>query len=295
MSQVNKICFYHSADADGWCSAAQVYQHEAPIELYGINYGQDFPWEKIGPDTDVFMVDFGLQPFSDMERLQKLAKSFIWIDHHQTAIDDEKKSRLSFDGIQRSGDAACELVWEYYNPGVLMPDAIRMLGRYDVWKWEGVVGARELQFGLAAATWHRDPYSPFWAELIQPENLSLLNLLVQSGNVILSFQQQDFDKYAQSYGFVTDFVTPERTYKVLAINRANTGSFLFESFKGIEIDFLMNFVRKKNEWAVSLYEASWVTNDINCGKVAKQFGGGGHKGAAGFSCEELPIVFGDES
>jgi hypothetical protein len=54
-------------------------------------------------------------------------------------------------------------------------------------------------------------------------------------------------------------------------------------------DLMILFVRRKdNLWNVSLYSTK---DDIDCGAIAKSFGGGGHKGAAGFQCDELPFEF----
>jgi nanoRNase/pAp phosphatase (c-di-AMP/oligoRNAs hydrolase) len=40
---------------------------------------------------------------------------------------------------------------------------------------------------------------------------------------------------------------------------------------------------------VSLYS---TRDDIDCGAIAKTYGGGGHKGAAGFQCDTLPFPIG---
>ena len=44
---------------------------------------------------------------------------------------------------------------------------------------------------------------------------------------------------------------------------------------------------------VASWEPAWVSlystrEDVDCGAIAKSLGGGGHKGAAGFICDELP-------
>ena len=40
-------CFYHLADLDGHCSGAIVKYKYPDAELFGINYGQAFPYDKI--------------------------------------------------------------------------------------------------------------------------------------------------------------------------------------------------------------------------------------------------------
>ena len=43
------ICFYHKADLDGVCSAAIVKHFVPECELYGIDYGDEFPWALVRP------------------------------------------------------------------------------------------------------------------------------------------------------------------------------------------------------------------------------------------------------
>ena len=52
-------------------------------------------------------------------------------------------------------------------------------------------------------------------------------------------------------------------------------------------DIMLPFASHKNgKWKLSLYSTK---KKINCGEIAKLFGGGGHKGAAGFISEKLPF------
>ena len=67
----NTICFYHSADFDGHCSGALVKMRYPECRLYGFNYGDKFPWEKI-VGKDVIMVDLSLS-MVDMKRLQEIS------------------------------------------------------------------------------------------------------------------------------------------------------------------------------------------------------------------------------
>lgn len=54
-------------------------------------------------------------------------------------------------------------------------------------------------------------------------------------------------------------------------------------------DLMITFVRRTDHrWNVSLYSTK---SDIDCGSIAKSFGGGGRKDAAGFQCTELPFVY----
>ena len=92
-------CFYHSADLDGKCSGAIVKMHFPECEMIGINYGDLFPWDRIEQNEVVWLVDFCLQPFSDMHRLNEVA-ILNWIDHHKTSLEEAEKAGFIADGLQ---------------------------------------------------------------------------------------------------------------------------------------------------------------------------------------------------
>ena len=95
----NPICFYHRADLDGICSGTIVHKAIPTCELYGFDYADLFPWDKV-QGRDVIMVDVSL-PYADMKRLKLEAKSLVWIDHHKTALDE--LADLHLQGNSRSG------------------------------------------------------------------------------------------------------------------------------------------------------------------------------------------------
>ena len=47
----------------------------------------------------------------------------------------------------------------------------------------------------------------------------------------------------------------------------------------------MPFSFDGDKWTVSLYSTS-----VDVSEIAKKYGGGGHKGASGFHCKELPFM-----
>ncbi len=143
----NMKCFYHSADLDGHCSGAIVKMVFPDCEMIGINYGDEFPWDSIpvGCGETIFMVDFSLQPYPQMRKLERHADPLVWIDHHKSAIDEHEEWIKAGDGgvlgIQESGMGACQLVWEYLKyeirahgySGAMISTFIKLLAEYDVW------------------------------------------------------------------------------------------------------------------------------------------------------------------
>jgi nanoRNase/pAp phosphatase (c-di-AMP/oligoRNAs hydrolase) len=77
------------------------------------------------------------------------------------------------------------------------------------------------------------------------------------------------------------------SYRVLACNTIVFNSQFFAGFFDPEKhDVMCAYSRRSDgKWKVSMYTTK---DEIDCGAIAKHFGGGGHKGAAGFVCTRLP-------
>lgn len=136
----------------------------------------------------------------------------------------------------------------------------------------------------------------------------------------------NIEEYAKQYAFETTLVPPNyyktgvgTCYRCVAVNIGSPTLEMFDSvwrrpcpsFLHVKLeslygtpdyticfqcngtgyiepyDLVITFVRRKDRmWNVSLYSTKL---DIDCGAIGKGFGGGGHRGAAGFQCKELPF------
>lgn len=298
------ICFYHRGDLDGHCSGAIVRHRFPECRMMGIDYEDKFPWNVIERGEDVVMVDFSL-PMDQMKNIRRLCTrphifwpggrpphDFIWIDHHKTAIDAAREAGFEAPGLLRVGDAACELAWEYFFPNESMPYAVRLLGRYDVWDeswptWEKDV--LPLQYGLRC-----HPTSPdnpqtkeLWFKLFDlHERISPnggCSLFIQEGKVILRYQHQQDAKLMARHSFYTRL----DDMAALAVNHGPGSSMKFENGHHEDFPLLISFARiPKKKWLVNLYT---FREDVDVGEIAKRYGGGGHRKAAGFICENLPF------
>lgn len=289
------ICFYHGADLDGKCSAAIVAkayrEKEELLELCGVDYGKPFPWEMVDDDTGVIMVDFSLQPFDEMLKLGRICKSFTWIDHHKSAIDEYQKVygdlgwRVSLD----TEYAACELTWQYLFGGET-PRAVHLLGRYDIWAWKDVPDAQEFQYGMRAR--EHEPTDSIWNWLLSnscPVTEPSLESIVKDGECVLAYQDRQNNIMVQSASFPLEW----EGLRFIAANLQLVNSSVFDSiFDSKEYDGMMTFGFRRGSWTVSLYSTPELCRErgLDFGALAKKHGGGGHPGAAGFQCRELPFA-----
>jgi len=278
-------CFFHSADLDGHASGAIIKYEFSDCEMIGINHGDKFPWDTIEKDEVVFMVDFSLQSFDNMLKLNNMCE-FIWIDHHQSAIEKElewcKKQKVSvkycmFEGLRRNGIGACALVWEFLYPQRPVPYGIQMLAEYDVWNHKNPE-TLPFQYGMRIEnTW---PDSYMWSTLFSYNNTNFINKKIAEGSAILKYVDQSNKLYAKGGYFLTEF----EGYKCMVINKALANSQLFDSVKNENEDIKIAFSWRKGTWNFSLYSKT-----VDVSKIAMKYGGGGHEGAAGFQSKEIPF------
>lgn len=278
-------CFYHSADLDGHCSGAIIKQRYPECEMIGINYGDEFPWESIDKDEKVYMVDFGLQPFECMKKLNAMCE-LHWIDHHKTVIEDATNNCFLASGGQslEIGLAGCELTYRYVYPDYPLPETVMLLGRYDVWDHSNY-NVLPFQYGMRQEIDTSPDNQGFWAKMLN-SNIHT-EATIQTGKIIMLYEASQNEKFCKAYAFGTNI----DGYVGICVNRGFTNSKIFDSVYDHRYhDLMITFCRLKDagKWTVSLYSTK---EDIDCGVIAKKYGGGGHKGAAGFQCVDLPFLY----
>ncbi len=281
---INCLVIHHN-DLDGKCAGAIVRYFIKDCKTYSINYGYDIPWNLIKRANKVYMVDFGLQPFSDMLKIKEMkGDNFIWIDHHMTAIKDMENSGQKFNGIQRSGEAGCELTWEWFkgeNYNDSMPKMVRMLGRYDIWDLDYSPDIMPIQTGMSFYNPDADS-DALWKPLIENDG-EVYTKILEKGSTCLDYQTSLNEKYCKSHSFEMNW----EGYNFIVANALNTNSKLFDSmFDHGKHDAVMVFGWSNGKWTFSMYTDK---PGIDVGTLAKKYGGGGHLGASGFQSQSIPF------
>lgn len=284
-------CFYHT-DMDGKCAAAIVYwywkQHVSPkmittVETFPINYKDDFPFEKIQKDEPVYIVDFSLQKDGDFEKLMEITKAIVWIDHHKTAIEKYEGTPASLlPGLRRNGVSGCELTWEWLFQKSAPPTIVKMLGAYDIWDFRKYGEKLNiLQAGIRLFDTRPESFEWVCWLMTDDKQWERIAVIMDKGKVALKYRDNRHASLIQSWSFFTEF----EGFKAICCNVGSTSSQLFDSVKE-DYDLMMPFIFDGKQWTVSIY----TKKDIDCSEIAKKYGGGGHKKAAGFQCAELPFL-----
>lgn len=281
---------YHSADYDGiFCR--EIAKHFMPEAAFiGWNFGD--PKIPMPNTRNVFVLDLNPEciVFGAPEELDRV----IWIDHHKSAID---KWPNTINGYRIDGVAACRLAWqwfylqngdgvmprfpkqyEYIERKVCEPEAVRLAGEYDVWDKRDPT-AETFQYALRAAP------EIDWRKLFDIDNEYFEMIL---------FNGAPAQRYAQNMD--ADLVK-YRSYRMnweglnwLVLNTGRFNSLTFAALDKPETghDALLGYMFNGKCWTVSLYHAKHRA-DLDLSQIAIKHGGGGHKGACGFTCKTLPF------
>lgn len=304
---------HHSADFDGlFCR--EIARKFLPPETEFIGWDFKDPQLEFPKEGTVYVLDLSPDCFWESPLRPEFVERLIWIDHHKTAIE-KFDSRIS--GYRIDGVAACRLAWQWFNraenPAVEVqlvgmpvkesyidrklsePYAVQLAGEYDIWDKRNP-DAEVFQFGLRS----RELLAHDWNQLLdntvahtlegtgmEQTNSALMTSVLLSAGHMLQRYQQSSDKGMMHRSFLVEF----EGLKFLALTTARCNSLTFASKDVPETghDALMGFYWNGEKWTVSMYHARHRM-DLDLSAIAVKYGGGGHRGACGFSAAELPFV-----
>lgn len=293
---------YHSADYDGIFCREIAHKFLPDAELIGWNFGNV---QIQMPEGEVYILDLSPDCIKGIAGLGQSAcideheflKRIIWIDHHKTSIEKWPNSMI---GYRIDGVAACRLAWQWFFPrirgGELPPHlpkkqdfidrkvkeplAVRLAGEYDIWDKRDS-RADTFQYALRCS-----PITPEgWDHLLSLDE-GFVRELLHDGEVA--------QRYANKID--ADLVT-HRSYRLqweglnwIVLNTGRFNSLTFAALDKPETghDALLGYMFNGKVWTVSLYHANH-RKDLDLSLIAVRQGGGGHKGACGFTCNKLPF------
>lgn len=268
---------FHHNDLDGKCAAAIVLHYvtgdDYHTELIEIDYKDKVDVETIQEDERVVIVDFSFKP-EVMAEVLKRTKNVIWLDHHKTAF--EYRYGVTLDGLRSLDKAGCELAWEFFTNGLKPPQAVILIGDYD--KWALKFQPECFQFYEGMKLFDNGPRDEIWDLLFQ-ENEIMSERVIGAGKYSIMYRDNYCANIRKTFGYEVEF----EGHLAYATNFYQFGSMGFgEKFR--QYDFVIAYIHDGKKFTVSLYS----DNRVDVGKLCQRYGGGGHTGAAGFVCEELP-------
>lgn len=260
----------------------------------------------------ICMVDLSFNIPEAMLKLRDMyGDNFVWIDHHAPVINSSISDGYSdIPGIRDTGRSTILLVYRYlydpndeqYNENLELCKIPRMymyLSAYDSWTYEKY--GLELDYVSAINTAITDMSSLKWywwvGETENERNIDVINRddidfekLYQQGLVLKEKKRMRDNDMIRRSGDLRWTVGGRRACMVVTSGPTNSMTFSAFKDKGDEIEpkddisVVNGIVFKKTKtdnWVVSLYNI-YNNSEFDCGKYLKEnYGGGGHKGAAG--------------
>lgn len=309
------IYVYHHNDHDGIVAAGVLYWRlkdvlnyvpSQTIKFIMIDYDKDLNFDNIDftKGDCVYFLDYSFtsdhnkKEFKKLLDRRKMSYDVQWIDHHKSSIgvfDD-----LNISGIRNTRLCAAALTYLYFDPMLdvyqitsmvpstffhnskKIPLFLKLIDDYDCWK--GLYSTtNDFHYGLNISS----PTDPIIQQLLDNKEFSdtndKINKIVKRGEMIREYLKfEDKTYHVDMYGF--EFTLPEEHggYKCFCMNRKGNSIMFGDKIK--LYDAVIPFYYINGKWKYSIFTEK---DDVNCIKVAKSYGGGGHLKAAGWVIPEL--------
>lgn len=264
------IVIYHGNCADGFAAAWCFWRLYKDQFLYvpGV-YSQPPPDVA---DRDVMLVDFSYKR-AVVEEIIEVANNVVLIDHHKTAIEDLAgvAGLQQFISIDHSGAI---LAWKFLMGDIPPPRLLQHIEDRDLWKF-ALPHTREIQSNLFSY-----PYNfAVWDELIARFETGDNDSFVQSGAAIERKLHKDVAELVQvcqrlmNIGGYTGIPVASLPYTYVS-----DAAYLMAKETGAP--FAACYWDTPTGRVFGLRS---VEGGVDVSIVATQYGGGGHKHAAGFT------------
>lgn len=187
-----------------------------------------------------------------------------------------------------------------------MPSFVSWIGKYDRWDQssmgEWVDFVLPFQYGLRA--YNTDPSTVngygFWKGLLDSMNSgdpyeAWMNALLLQGKAVKSYADREDEKFMKAHAFTSSW----GGISWLVMNGGTINNARESSVYDPKVhQAILSYVNVQGRfWRVSMRTEK---NDLDLSELARHFGGGGHKKAAGFQTRDLPAElvgpdYGEES
>lgn len=287
----------HHHDLDGYIAGDIARLHYPDAQTLKLNYDipGDIPGEERLQSYDtVIVADYTLPPQTML--WLKAHRHLVWIDHHFSAIQTaDKMGYNDVDGLRcQPGELICgaELAWKFFEKTPL-PRFLRLTGDQDTYRNSRkpefqsealpFLYATQLVFErLDPANFHAPDFLLPTAESYQ--NDAWCDELILQGRLIQRYNQLHYGALRKENAFV-------RTIwglRIYCFNCPGHGSTAInEGFDPAKHDAMLLFSYNGSGWHYGIYTDAIAKPQINVALIARQYGGGGHPSAAGFSTSTL--------
>jgi oligoribonuclease NrnB/cAMP/cGMP phosphodiesterase (DHH superfamily) len=305
---MSKFYIYHHTDDDGYGSASVVILYllqrhkiqswnSEQVELIPYCYEPNdnfLPHRNYQENDEIYVVDLSvssstLLKFKDFLDTLKLNKSkLIWVDHHKSSLDvledtsNNVKSTLEsydFDYLVNMDYCGMYNCWNLLFENSPVPEIVRLIDDWDCWKHK-LKDTKSFHYGFDSTTYYL-PTNDMWKQYLTNRGycLQFIRDRVVEGNAILNFIKQD-----NIHKYKNHFDCELFGFNCCCLNATRNSDIFIEFDK---YDVVLAFMFDGSIYKYSIYSPK--NSSAFCNIIAEYFGGGGHKGASGFTSKKLVV------
>ena len=260
-SSVNCV-IYHGGCTDGFGAAFSAWKCLGNrAEYHACKHGEPPP-DVLG--KNVVVLDFSYDN-ATTKRMISEAASLLVIDHHKSAmVELHDVSNTHFD-MTHSG---ARLSWDFFHPGHPPPKLINYIEDRDLWKWE-LPYSKEF-----SAAFDMVPFT--FEDFEKYEDDSVFDDAVKRGSYILAYSKTVIKKVCEKAAL--------RRYQGMEVMVVNSSHWMSEIGNRLshDCDFAVIWYYDHEDRKIKVSLRAFHDN-VDVSEIAKRFGGGGHKKAAGFA------------
>jgi oligoribonuclease NrnB/cAMP/cGMP phosphodiesterase (DHH superfamily) len=282
------ILVYHSPCQDGLAAAYVAYkyskEHNLTYEFIGITNNQNEFSDTLNiKDKNVIFFDIAPNDIQ-LKQLKENNTNFYIVDHHKT---NESRLKNYTNGIFDMNKSGAGLAWDYFYPKQPMPLFLQMIQDRDLWKWE-IPRSKEFCNGLFTygrlTNTLQESFDLF--ESIHSDSAKYEEVLTV-GSILDRKRAKEIDSMAKN---AAEKVYSYKGYTVCIVNcdhefASDLGHTILTTF-GYDFVVCWRYNHMNEEYWLSLR----ADNKVDVSDICKEYGGGGHKNAAGCTTKIHPSV-----
>lgn len=281
MSNTTAVVIYHKNCLDGFGAAYAAWLKLGnSAEYLAMDYHErDKIYELDIEGKSVYVLDFSFSKEAT-DYIKSKANFFIWLDHHKTSfeehgysVDKEVRSTSTKEYIRlTTAHCGAILSWHYFHPDASIPILIEHIDDRDRWQWK-LEGTKEILLYLDSLPKEFRVWDGVCEECDEsPEDL------IEYGKAINTY-------YKKQLQIAIESTREECSFPGVAKGLCCNLPPMFASDAGHELakqsgTFGATWFKDKDgniKWSLR------SIGDFDVSAIAKQFSGGGHKNAAGFT------------
>ena len=232
-------------------------------------------------DKNILFLDFSFKK-KDLEHLKTLAKKVMVLDHHETAMKELKDVEGCFFDMKESG---ASMAWNYFFPGEIAPLYIKYVKDRDLWAWQFRKNSEPFNYGVVDI---RSKDALPFAYTIYFKDSEVL-LAVEHGKRIMAKNKKIIEERVKK-AEIRIVTIGKKEYKIMILELdshlliSETAEYMY-THNDVCFTVIWQHNPVKGE-----YKLSFRTNqpEINVGKIAEYYGGGGHAKASGAAIDHHP-------